>query len=181
VTKRTVGSLPSVADVVGELRRALAEPDHPRPDGVTGLLWDLHRTNAAQWALEDEARADGATDAAVAAAKRAIDGLNDRRHAHMEAVDDALWTLVEPTPSVPPSTESPAMAFDRLSVLILRIHHTQLAAVEAGDDARDLRRRLPLLLAQLGTLERAIEVLLADVAAGTRRYEPYRSHKLYGS
>lgn len=181
MTDRPQGAVPSVAEVVAEMWRILDEPGSPRPDGLVGQLAALHETNAAQWALEDQARADISDDSAVAAVKRAIDGLNVRRHHYMEVVDEEMRPLVESAPSAPPSIESPAMAFDRLSVLVIRLHHTERAARSSSDATEDLRQRLPMLRTQLATLEQAIEVLLAELAAGTRRYEPYRSYKLYGS
>jgi hypothetical protein len=143
------------------------------------LLRDLHDTNLTQWDLEDRTRERGEDDAAVAEAKRAIDVLNARRHAVVEAVDAAINDAVTQRPSATPSTESPGMAFDRLSVLIIRAHHTEVAARE-DHGAPELAARLPRLHTQLLVLEEAIEALLVDVCAGTRRFLPHQSLKLYG-
>ncbi len=175
------GPLPRVADVVAELRRVLDEDGRAEPGGVLGLLVALHRTNAAQWALEDDVRAPAANDTVIATAKRAIDRLNADRHRHVEEVDRAIDHVLTQAVAAPPTTESPAMAFDRLSVLVIRIHHTERAARSAHPGDGDYGRRLPHLHAQLATLEAAIEVLLDDVVSGTRRFEPYKSLKLYGS
>ena len=118
-------------------------------------------------------------DAAIASAKREIDRLNARRHELVEGIDAAIDAGLPQTPTAPPSTESPGMAFDRLSVLVLRIHHTE-AAASAGGEPAGLAARLPILRTQLAVLEEAIGALLDEVRAGTRRFLPHQSLKLYG-
>jgi hypothetical protein len=164
--------LPTSDDVVAEFRRALHDPEHRPTRPVVARLVDLLRSNLAQWNLEDEARGPG-TDAAVAGAKRAIDDLNAGRHRIVEEIDAAIDRAVTQTESAPLATESPAMAFDRLSVLVIRIHQTER-------DAGRYSARLPVLYGQLADLQQAIDGLIEDVRAGTRRFVPYQSLKLYG-
>jgi hypothetical protein len=173
------GALPTVAEVVADLRSATDDRARPRPDGLLGLLRDLHDTNLEQWGLEDRSRERNGDDTAVAEAKRGIDNLNARRHGVVEAIDATITDAVTQQPSATPATESPGMAFDRLSVLIIRTHHTEVAARD-GRGAPGLEARLPLLRTQLSVLEEAIEALLAEVRAGTRRFLPQQSLKLYG-
>ena len=170
--------LPRVAAVVAEFRASTVEAEPRRPRGLLGVLHDLHQTNLEQWGWEDRVRGSDGDDSAIAAAKRAIDGLNARRHQLVEAIDAAINASVTQRPTAPPSTESPGMAFDRLSVLVIRIHHTE-AAAPRGDDAAGLRARLPVLETQLDVLEEALEALLRDIRAGTRRFLPHQSLKLY--
>jgi ABC-type transporter Mla subunit MlaD len=165
--------LPTSDEVVTEFRRALHDPEHRPTRTVGARLVDLLRSNLAQWNLEDEARSPGTDDAAVAHAKRAIDELNTGRHLIVEEIDDAIDRAVTQTASAPLATESPAMAFDRLSVLVIRIHHTE-------QDTDRYATRLPVLYRQLADLQQAINGLIDDVRDGTRRFAPYRSLKLYG-
>jgi Protein of unknown function (DUF4254) len=72
------------------------------------------------------------------------------------------------------------MAFDRLSVLVIRIHYTERAAGEGASDADLYGARLPALDRQLANLQQAIDGLIDDVRDGTRRFVPYQSLKLYG-
>jgi hypothetical protein len=164
--------LPTSEQVVAEFRRSLHDPEHRPTRPVVARLVDLLRSNLAQWNLEDEARGAGADDAAVAGAKRAIDELNAGRHQIVEEIDTAVDRAVTQTGSAPLATESPAMAFDRLSVLVIRIHHTERDADHAA--------RMPVLHRQLADLQNAIDGLLDDVRDGTRRFVPYESLKLYG-
>jgi hypothetical protein len=167
---------PSVAEVIGHFQRALADGMPPTPaDGVLGRLLGLLGNNFDQWLREDATRVAGADDAVVAAAKRDIDALNATRHGLVEAIDAALCAGIEQDPSAPPATESPAMVFDRLSVLAIRIHFTERAAHNGYAE------RLPLLREQLALGREALEALVDDVHAGRKRFVPYRSLKLYGS
>jgi hypothetical protein len=165
--------LPTSDHVVTEFRRALRDPTHRSARPLDGLLLDLLTSNLDQWDLEDKGRGPGVDDATVAEAKRAIDRLNAGRHQLVEAIDAAIDQAVTQTATAPLATESPAMAFDRLSVLVIRIHHTERDAGRYG-------ARLPVLHLQLADLQQAIDGLIADVRDGTRRFVPYQSLKLYG-
>lgn len=167
--------LPSVADVVDAFGAALAQATAPpSAEDVLGLLHALHRNNLEQWRWEDATRDPGAGDAAVTEAKRAIDALNATRHRLVEAVDTAFAAEIEQNQSATPTTETPAMVFDRLSVLTIRIYFTE----RAGDG---FAARLPALRVQLALLQEALAGLFDDVHAGRKRFVPYESLKLYGS
>jgi hypothetical protein len=176
VTPARPTDVPSTVHVVALFQSALRQTEPEAVDGVLRLLLELHRNNLEQWQLEDSSRGVDASDARVAAAKRAIDAHNATRHVLVEAIDAALAEAVEQDQSATPSTESPAMVFDRLSVLTIRLHSTEAAA------RRDqLAGRLPLLRDQLTTLQRALDGLFDDLRAGRKRFVPYVSLKLYGA
>jgi Protein of unknown function (DUF4254) len=168
--------LPASDHVVAEFRRSLRDPRHRSARPLDALLLDLLTSNLDQWELEDKGRGPGVDDAAVAETKRAIDRLNEGRHQLVEAIDAAIDRAVTQNPSAPLATETPGMAFDRLSVLVIRIHHTEREASEADRYAA----RLPVLHRQLADLQEAIDRLIDDVRGGTRRFVPYQSLKLYG-
>lgn len=173
-------AIPRSEHVVAEFRRALHDPTHRSSGTLNRLLLDLLAGNLDQWELEDKGRAPGVDDATVAEAKRAIDWLNAGRHQLVEAIDAEIDRAVAQDASAPLATESPAMAFDRLSVLVIRIHHTERAAGEETPDSDHFEGRLPVLRRQLADLQQAIDGLIEDVGKGTRRFVPYRSLKLYG-
>jgi hypothetical protein len=141
---------------------------------VLDLLLELHGNNRKQWLQEDATRDPRADDATVAAAKRGIDALNATRHLLVEAVDTVLAEAIDQDPYATPTTETPGMVFDRLSVLTIRLSVTERAGDRHG-------ARLPVLRAQLTLLQEALDGLFADVRAGRRRFVPYESLKLYGS
>jgi hypothetical protein len=173
--------VPSAGAIVDHFQRALRDGP-PTPSGaVVGLLMELHRNNLDQWRREDLTRGRDADDATVAAAKRDIDALNTTRHGLVEAIDAALAAAIEQEPSATPSTESPAMVFDRLSVLTIRMFFTESAARGTSADRADYRARLPLLRDHLHLVVLALEGLFDDIRAGRKRFVPYQSLKLYGS
>jgi hypothetical protein len=169
----------SVADVVTRFRTVLDDVEAEESDPLLDALLQLHRTNLAQWRLEDTTRAPDASDAVVAQAKRSIDALNLRRHQCVETVDALIARVIAPAPSAPPATESPAMAFDRVSVLVIRIHHTESAAEANTPAPGAYRARLPALYRRLDGLTASLQALLDDARDGTRSYLPYEHLKLY--
>ena len=185
--------MPSASEVVTRFRRWLGAQaplddrhssdrrgsDRPDPDGLMQLLLELLRSNLEQWELEDVTRIPGTDDATIAGAKRSIDRLNIERHRLAERVDAAIDAALVQSATATPSTESPAMAFDRLSVLAIRLDRTQRAARMAGNGGGDFGRRLLRLNDQLDELAAAIDALLEDVRAGRRRFVPYEHLKLY--
>jgi hypothetical protein len=173
------GRLPSAGDVVAEFKSTLRGPDGRRQDKLMDLLVELHGTNLAQWDLEDVTRGRDVSDRAVASAKRDIDQLNLQRHRLVQEVDAAIGDLLTQTATATPSTETPAMVFDRLSVLVIRIDRTELIAKSSRPDAGVYAARLPTLQRQLDMLGSALDALLRDVRDGTRRFIPYEHLKLY--
>jgi uncharacterized protein DUF4254 len=172
--------VPTVAEVVAALGRA-EEAGDDGSAGLLGVLLGLHANNLAQWKLEDAARDPAASDAVVARAKRDIDRLNRRRHDFVEQIDDVIDGAIAQTTSAPPTTESPGMAFDRLSVLVIRLHHTEAASRSPTPDAGLYAARLPALREHLASLVTAVERLLRDLQDGERSFLPYRHLKLYRS
>ena len=174
-------SLPSVIDVVAEFRSTLEQRARRPAGAVMKLLLDLHDNNVAQWNREDSVRSDDADDAAVAAAKRDIDALNMRRHHLVEAIDAAVDAAIAQTPSATPATESPASVFDRLSILVTRIHFTERAARSPRRDRDAYAARLPVLHRQLAVMQAALEALLDELREGRKSFVPHQSFKLYES
>jgi hypothetical protein len=179
----TNAELPTVAAVVAAFRRApgpSGEPPAGLDEALFGALVGLHANNLAQWKLEDAARHPLATDAEVAMAKRGIDGLNLTRHHFVEQVDGLIDEAITQSAGAPPATESPGMAFDRLSVLIIRLDHTEAAGRSPTADVGVYAARLPALREQVASLEAALAQLLDDLRNGERSFLPYRQLKLYG-
>ncbi len=144
----------------------------------------LHGANFDLWHQEDRARAPRATDAEIAAVKRAIDRLNQERNDAVEALDE-LWLRrlgAGMRADAPLHSETPGMIADRLSILALRIFHTreECARAEAGERHIERNReRLAVVSEQRADLAEALERLLEEAAAGRRRWKRYRQLKMY--
>ncbi|SHL23426.1 DUF4254 domain-containing protein [Actinacidiphila paucisporea] len=138
----------------------------------------LHAVNARLWQTEDRVRAVGLSADRVADFKREIDQFNAERNVLAERADEVLSVLAGAAPTEAPlHTETLASVLDRLSVLTLRIWHSEHAA-----DRDDLaKRRVPALHRQREDLHAALDALTADVIAGVRRLPAPARYKLYGA
>jgi hypothetical protein len=156
------------------------------PFDVDGAAEQQHYANFQLWHEEDKARIPGASDAEIASVKRAIDKLNQRRNDLMEICDSlALDELAKkdlPRSDAPLHSESVGLILDRLSILSLKIFHTQeeiqRANTPAGHADRN-RNRLTILNQQRADLAGALDGLWADILAGRRRFKIYRQLKMY--
>jgi Protein of unknown function (DUF4254) len=174
--------LPSSSEILSAFDRVLEGRRLASPGVLMGLLLDLLDSNIRQWQLEDVSRTRDASDASVAAAKRSIDALNLGRHRLVQEIDAVVAVAfgVPPVPTAPLATESPGMAFDRLSVLVIRVHKTQAAATSDSIDAAEFSARLPGLHRQLVALCSALDTLLVELREGRRGFVPYEHLKFYG-
>jgi hypothetical protein len=160
-------------------------------DSVEGLVARQHLANFELWHEEDKARSPEASDAEIAQVKHNIDRSNQRRHDVTEALDSLLLDTAEREGAkpegrtyeqVPLHSETPGMMADRLSILSLKIFHTQeeMARVDApaGHSERNYGRLL-VLEEQRRDLAQCLETLWDDVLAGRRRFKLYRQLKMY--
>ncbi|MFI0711240.1 DUF4254 domain-containing protein [Streptomyces inhibens] len=152
----------------------LSEKDLRRLDDA---VTRLHTVNANLWDAEDRVRDARLTAVQVADCKREIDQLNAERNALAERADEVLGTLADAGHAEAPlHTETLASVVDRLSVLTLRIWHSERVSVR--DELA--RRRVPALLQQREELSAALDALVADVICGRKRLPAPARYKLYG-
>lgn len=145
-----------------------------------------HWQNFALWHEEDKARDPRATDAQIAATKRQIDTLNQRRNDMTERCDEQLLAFLAeqglPRSSAEQHSESPGMILDRLSILSLKRHHTleEIERSDAGEEhiARN-RERLQILELQRSELANALDALWQRILNGERSFKVYRQLKMY--
>jgi Protein of unknown function (DUF4254)/Glycosyltransferase family 9 (heptosyltransferase) len=140
--------------------------------GIAAHALALHAMNFRLWHHEDAVRRPGAGDHEVAHAKRCIDDLNARRNAAIEDVDAALLDCIHSNQSAPLHTETPATIVDRLSVLALRILHTNRAGRQAS--------HLAVLEQQYDDLFYGLERYLTRMQDGEIRFKLYRQFKSAG-
>jgi ADP-heptose:LPS heptosyltransferase len=138
-------------------------------DGLAAKAGRLHALNFDLWHHEDAVRRAGIDDGEVVRRKRRIDDLNARRNAAIEDLDVTLLDRTELNQLAPLHTETPGTIVDRLSVLALRILHTN--RTEPSD------ARLAVLDEQHADLLDGLEQILARLQSGELRFKLYRQFK----
>jgi len=163
------------------------QPVHnPYPkDKFEHLLYLKNWIDTVQWHFEDIIRDPQIDPVAALTLKRRIDASNQERTDMVEYIDSYFlqkYSDVQPKNGAKINSESPAWAFDRLSILALKIFHMQEEAnrTEASQEHRDkCQEKLNILLEQRSDLSTAIDDLLTDIESGEKFMKVYKQMKMY--
>lgn len=154
-------------------------------DSIEQTLYHKNWIDAAQWHMEDLIRDPEIEPAAGMVLKHRIDASNQDRTDMVEELDTYFrnkYADVEVKADATINTESPAWAFDRLSILALKIWHMKEQTDRHDADEAHLakcRAKLAVLEEQRADLTDAIDSLLDDIAAGRKYMKVYRQMKMY--
>jgi ADP-heptose:LPS heptosyltransferase len=154
---------------IGRLWHSEEPADSSASGSIAERALQLHALNFALWHHEDAVRRPYVDDHEVARRKRCIDDLNTRRNAAIEDIDVAVLDCVNLNPRAPLYTETPGIIVDRLSVLTLRILHTNRAEQSSA--------RRAVLEEQYDDLFSGLERFLTRMQAGYVSFKPYRQFK----
>ena len=149
------------------------------------LLYKKCWIDTVQWHYEDIIRDPQIDPVAALKLKRQIDASNQERTDMVEYIDSYFlekYATVQTKSDATINSESPAWAFDRLSILALKIYHMNEEATRqnATQEHRDAcKKKLDVLLEQRKDLSTAIEQLLADIEAGKKYMKVYKQMKMY--
>lgn len=152
---------------------------------IEQTLYHKNWIDAAQWHMEDLIRDPEIEPAAGMVLKHRIDASNQDRTDMVEELDTYFrnkYADVEVKADATINTESPAWAFDRLSILALKIWHMKEQTDRHDADEAHLakcRAKLAVLEEQRTDLTDAIDSLLDDIAAGRKYMKVYRQMKMY--
>lgn len=159
---------------------------NPYPkDKFEHLLYLKNWIDTVQWHYEDIIRDPNIDPVAALTLKRKIDASNQERTDMVEYIDGYFlqkYSGVKVKDNAKINSESPAWAFDRLSILALKIYHMNEEATraEASQDHRDkCQAKLNILLEQRTDLSTAIEELLTDIENGDKFMKVYKQMKMY--
>ena len=155
-------------------------------DAFLHRMVEQHLANFELWHEEDKARAPGASDHDIADVKHSIDRINQRRNDLAEACDGLLmqWLNARALPAAGAElhSETPGLIIDRLSILSLKLFHTQEEMIRKdappGHADRN-RERFDILSDQQADLVGSLDRLWQQVLAGERRIKLYRQMKMY--
>ena len=149
------------------------------------LLYLKNWIDTVQWHFEDIIRDPNIDPVAALSLKRRIDASNQERTDMVEYIDGYFlqkYAHVSVKDTAKINSESPAWAFDRLSILALKIYHMNEEAnrEEASQEHRDkCQEKLNVLLEQRTDLSTAIEDLLTDIENGDKFMKVYKQMKMY--
>ncbi len=154
-------------------------------DSLERLLYAKNWIDTVQWHFEDIIRDPNIDPVAALTLKRRIDASNQERTDMVEYIDSYFlqkYSHVKVKDNAKINSESPAWAFDRLSILALKIYHMNEEATraEASQDHRDkCQVKLNVLLEQRTDLSLAIDDLLTDIEKGDKFMKVYKQMKMY--
>ena len=149
------------------------------------LLYLKNWIDTVQWHLEDIIRNPTIDAVEALKIKRWIDRSNQERTDVVEFIDGYFlqqYKDVKQLSNATINTESPAWAFDRLSILALKIYHMQVEAnrEEATEEQRQsAAQKLDVLLSQQSDLSSAIDQLIDDIENGKKLMKVYKQMKMY--
>jgi hypothetical protein len=152
---------------------------------IEHLFYLKNWIDTVQWHYEDIIRDPHINPEGALVLKRKIDASNQHRTDLVENLDAFFlneYKDVEVIKDAQINTESPAWAFDRLSILALKIYHMQEEAIraEASENHRQAcQKKLDVLLEQRTDLMSAIEQLLEDFKSGRKYMKVYKQMKMY--
>ncbi|MDD2984940.1 DUF4254 domain-containing protein [Flavobacterium sp.] len=160
--------------------------NNPFPkDKIEHLLYAKNWVDTVQWHYEDIIRDPQIDPVAALTLKRKIDASNQVRTDMVEYIDSYFlqkYSDVNVKSDATINTESPAWAFDRLSILALKIYHMNEEAtrIEASAEHRaKCQEKLNVLLEQKSDMFSAIDQLLKDIENGNKYMKVYKQMKMY--
>jgi hypothetical protein len=160
--------------------------NNPFPkDQFEHLLYHKNWIDTVQWHFEDIIRDPNIDPVAALTLKRRIDASNQERTDMVEYIDSYFlqkYSAVAVKTGAKINSESPAWAFDRLSILALKIYHMNEEATREGASAEHRQKcqdKLNVLLDQRTDLSSAIEDLLTDIENGDKFMKVYKQMKMY--
>lgn len=154
-------------------------------EDINHLFYHKNWVDAVQWHLEDIIRDPQINAEEALKIKRRIDQSNQVRTDMVEFIDSYfldLYKEVTVKDDAKINTESPAWAYDRLSILALKIYHMQEEAdrKDASEEHRkSCQQKLDILLEQRMDLNTAIDELLTDFESGEKYMKVYKQMKMY--
>ena len=152
---------------------------------IEHLFYLKNWIDTVQWHYEDLIRDPKIDPEDALVLKRKIDASNQHRTDLVENLDAFFlneFKTARVSKEAQINTESPAWAFDRLSILALKIYHMNEEASRpdaSKEHRRACRKRLDVLIEQRTDLISAINQLLEDFKSGQKYMKVYKQMKMY--
>ena len=152
---------------------------------VDQILYIKNWIDNTQWDAEDLIRSTTSSAEEGMNLKRQIDGLNQRRTDMIEQLDQMIFDSMQDVKNNSGSrlsTETPAWAIDRLSILHIKIYqmHQETLRTDANEQhVIACKGKLEVLNTQKDDLSLAIDQLLTDMQSGLCQAKTYKQMKMY--
>ncbi|MGB0790237.1 MAG: DUF4254 domain-containing protein [Flavobacteriaceae bacterium] len=152
---------------------------------IEHLFYLKNWIDTVQWHYEDLIRDPKIDPEDALVLKRKIDASNQHRTDLVENLDAFFlneFKTARVSKEAQINTESPAWAFDRLSILALKIYHMNEEASRpdaSKEHRRACRKKLDVLIEQRTDLISAINQLLEDFKSGQKYMKVYKQMKMY--
>jgi hypothetical protein len=160
--------------------------NNPYPaNSVEHLMYRKNWIDTIQWHYEDLIRDPKINPVEALALKRKIDASNQDRTDTVEYIDSYfldLYSSVTPQADATSNTESPAWAYDRLSILSLKIYHMleeSERSTASASHRQQCANKLAVLQTQREDLSLAIDQLIDDLSSGRKTMKVYKQMKMY--
>ena len=154
-------------------------------DQFEHLLYHKNWIDTVQWHFEDIIRDPNIDPVAALVLKRRIDASNQERTDLVEYIDSYFlqkYKDVKVKENAKINSESPAWAFDRLSILALKIFHMNEESNRTDASAEHKSKcleKLTILLEQKKDLTTAIDDLMTAIENGEKYMKVYKQMKMY--
>ena len=154
-------------------------------NSVEHLMYRKNWIDTIQWHYEDLIRDPNINPVEALALKRKIDASNQDRTDTVEYIDSYFldqYSSVTPQADATSNTESPAWAYDRLSILSLKIYHMleeSERSTASGSHRQQCANKLAVLQTQREDLSLAIDQLIDDLSSGRKMMKLYKQMKMY--
>ena len=154
-------------------------------DTINYFLFEKCSIDNVQWHLEDIIRDPHISPQNALLIKRRIDRLNQQRTDTVEKIDDFYYNRYKQVvckKGAKHSTESIGWAIDRLSILALKIYHTDIEILREDASAGHIiksKERAQVLRTQCRDLILSINWLIEEIACGEKIVKVYRQMKMY--
>lgn len=171
--------------VIDNVDQPFENPYKSEDDLFSHLLYRKCWIDTVQWHYEDIIRDPQIDPVAALSLKRQIDASNQDRTDMVEYIDSYFldkYASVDVKSGATINSESPAWAFDRFSILALKIYHMNEEATrtDATEEHRNAcQAKLDILLEQRVDLSTAIDQLLGDIELGFKYMKVYKQMKMY--
>ena len=148
-------------------------------------IGENHKCNTLLWDEEDKARCNDVADTEIVACKRNIDRYNQKRNDAVEAIDEALLSILDcgrHADNARLNSETAGAMIDRLSILSLKIFHMREQTLRMDVDAQHIaacEAKLQRLIMQRQDLGFCLDSLINDAYAGRAYFKIYRQFKMY--